>query len=214
MAHSAMVLRLCIFYSFILGIYGVNDYQPQQIHIAVGDVNQDMVISWVTTDQTPNSIVEYGTVDLNYTANGTQGNFTNIGLEMREMYLHEVVLSGLEPDTRYYYHCGSDMGWSSLYTFKTWKTGENWPVRVVMYGDLGAENAQSLPRLQTDVQRGMYDAVIHVGDFAYNMQDQTGGAGGLSRLAHGGSPKRLDGPSPGSVAFTWKRKAKWLWADL
>lgn len=34
---------------------------------------------------------------------------------------------------------------------------------------MGNENAQSLSRLQQDTQRGMYDAIIHVGDFAYDM---------------------------------------------
>ncbi|ROT76163.1 Iron/zinc purple acid phosphatase-like protein [Penaeus vannamei] len=43
--------------------------------------------------------------------------------------------------------------------------------------DMGAVNAQSLPRLQEEVQRGMYDAVIHVGDFAYNMDSDNARVG-------------------------------------
>lgn len=34
---------------------------------------------------------------------------------------------------------------------------------------MGNENAQSLARLQEDTQRGMYDAILHIGDFAYDM---------------------------------------------
>ena len=34
---------------------------------------------------------------------------------------------------------------------------------------MGNENAQSLVRLQEETQRGMYDAILHVGDFAYDM---------------------------------------------
>ncbi|KAF3424050.1 hypothetical protein E2986_02161 [Frieseomelitta varia] len=34
---------------------------------------------------------------------------------------------------------------------------------------MGNENAQSLPRLQEEAQRGLYDAAIHIGDFAYDM---------------------------------------------
>lgn len=34
---------------------------------------------------------------------------------------------------------------------------------------MGNENAQSLARLQEEVQRNVYDAIIHVGDFAYDM---------------------------------------------
>ena len=33
---------------------------------------------------------------------------------------------------------------------------------------MGNVNPQSVPRLQEDVQNSMYDAILHVGDFAYN----------------------------------------------
>ena len=33
---------------------------------------------------------------------------------------------------------------------------------------MGNVNPQSVPRLQEDVQKSMYDAILHVGDFAYN----------------------------------------------
>ncbi len=39
----------------------------------------------------------------------------------------------------------------------------------MLYGDMGNENAQSLARLQEETQRGLYNAIIHVGDFAYDM---------------------------------------------
>ena len=34
---------------------------------------------------------------------------------------------------------------------------------------MGNVNAQSISRLQDDTMKGMYDAVLHVGDFAYDM---------------------------------------------
>lgn len=40
---------------------------------------------------------------------------------------------------------------------------------IALFGDMGNENAQSLPRLQDEALRQMYDAIIHVGDFAYDM---------------------------------------------
>jgi 3',5'-cyclic AMP phosphodiesterase CpdA len=43
---------------------------------------------------------------------------------------------------------------------------------VAIFGDMGNENAQSLARLQEDTQRRMYDAIIHVGDFAYDMNSE------------------------------------------
>ena len=41
--------------------------------------------------------------------------------------------------------------------------------RLAVYGDFGNTNAQSLPRLQQEVQRGKIDAILHVGDMAYDM---------------------------------------------
>ena len=35
--------------------------------------------------------------------------------------------------------------------------------RLAIYGDLGVDNAQSLSKLQKEVQGGMYDAILHVG---------------------------------------------------
>ena len=34
---------------------------------------------------------------------------------------------------------------------------------------MGNVNAQSLPRLQKETQKGFYDLILHVGDFAYNL---------------------------------------------
>ena len=59
---------------------------------------------------------------------------------------------------------------SSTYSFTTMPAlGTNWSPRFAVYGDMGTDNAQSLTNIQKDVQQGMYDAILHVGDFAYDM---------------------------------------------
>jgi hypothetical protein len=50
-----------------------------------------------------------------------------------------------------------------------------WTPQLAIFGDLGNENAISLPHLQEEVQRGMYDAILHVGDFAYDMDSVSAG---------------------------------------
>ena len=67
------------------------------------------------------------------------------------------------------YHCGSDLGWSDLLFFTAPKDDPKWAPRLAVFGDMGNENPQSLPRLQEETQRGLYDAILHVGDFAYDM---------------------------------------------
>jgi hypothetical protein len=54
------------------------------------------------------------------------------------------------------------------------KDGTDWSPSLAVYGDLGNDNAQSLTRLQEEVQMGMYDAILHVGDFAYDMDTDDG----------------------------------------
>ncbi len=64
---------------------------------------------------------------------------------------------------------GSELGWSDLFSFRTLPRGSDWKPRFAVYGDMGNENAQSLPRLQREVQADMYDMILHVGDMAYDM---------------------------------------------
>lgn len=61
------------------------------------------------------------------------------------------------------------MGISNEFYFKTANTSENWSPWIVIFGDMGNENAQSLTRLQRETHYGLYDAAIHIGDFAYDM---------------------------------------------
>lgn len=67
------------------------------------------------------------------------------------------------------YHCGSGKGWSDKFWFKTPSNDPDWIPHLAVFGDLGSENARSIPQLQEEAQRGMYDAVFHIGDFAYDM---------------------------------------------
>lgn len=83
----------------------------------------------------------------------------------------------MTPQTRYFYHCGSNLGWSPEFWFETPRQDSDWSPHVALFGDMGNENAQSLARLQEETQRHVYDAVIHVGDFAYDMNSENAAVG-------------------------------------
>ena len=51
------------------------------------------------------------------------------------------------------------------------------PLRLALYGDLGNVNAMSLPMIQRKAEEGVYQAVLHVGDMAYNMFEHNGRVG-------------------------------------
>ncbi len=63
------------------------------------------------------------------------------------------------------YHVGSSYGLSTKYSFRTIPNEDRKSFAV--YGDLGVVNAQSLARIQKEAQMDYYDAILHVGDFAY-----------------------------------------------
>ncbi|XP_039959167.1 acid phosphatase type 7 isoform X2 [Bactrocera tryoni] len=157
----------------------VYHYQPEQVHLAFGETTRDIVVTWSTRDDTNESICEYGLETFEFVQKATEPpkKFVDGGSAHSVQYIHRVTLSNLQPEKRYIYHCGSKLGWSLQFWFRTPPTHAHWSPSLAIYGDLGNENAQSLPRLQQDTQRDMYDAILHVGDFAYDMHSENAGVG-------------------------------------
>nr|CAD7447255.1 unnamed protein product [Timema bartmani] len=132
----------------------------------------EIVVTWSTLQHVNKSVVEYGINGLILTESNDMVTRFNYGT-FRHQYIHRVKLKNLTPGSKYVYHCGSDLGWSDLLWFNTPPTDTDyWRPSLAIFGDMGNENAQSLPRLQQETQRGLYDAIIHVGDFAYDMDSQ------------------------------------------
>lgn len=165
---STLIAFLCIFISAPCA-FSVLMTQPEQVHISYGSVPSEMMITWVTLDPTNTSTVEYGFSKLNMRKTGNVTKFVDGGINSRVLYIHRVLLTNLIPGSSYVYHCGSTDGWSAIFWFTAMKSGASWSPKFAVYGDMGNVNAQSLPRLQEEIQKGTYDAVLHVGDLAYDM---------------------------------------------
>ncbi|XP_026165245.1 acid phosphatase type 7 [Mastacembelus armatus] len=170
------VRAACVFLSLapllVLGVPPIWT-QPEQVHLSYPGVPGSMVVTWTTFNKTE-SKVEYsflGGRHFEMTANGDATLFVDSGEEQRHMYIHRVTLTGLKPAAAYVYHCGSDKGWSDAFFFAALNDSTNFSPRFALYGDLGNENPQSLARLQKETQLGMYDAILHIGDFAYDMHE-------------------------------------------
>lgn len=159
-------------FSFIVCTHSTVWHQPEQTHIAAGDSADKIIVVWSTFNDTGDSTVLYGKGGkIILKAKGAATKFVDSGSEKRFQFIHKVTLTGLEPKTEYTYMVGSETyGYSDLFTFRSWPSGEDWSPSLVVFGDLGNENAQSLPRMEMDMAAGMYDAVIHVGDIAYDME--------------------------------------------
>ncbi|XP_016412847.1 acid phosphatase type 7, partial [Sinocyclocheilus rhinocerous] len=153
--------------------------QPEQVHVSYPGVKNSMLVTWSTANKTE-SVVEYGLWGgklFSHTAEGDASVFIDGGPENRTMYVHRVTLTDLTPAASYVYHCGSDAGWSDIFYFTSLNESVSFSPRFALFGDMGNENPQSLSRLQKETQMGMYDVILHIGDFAYDMHEDNGRIG-------------------------------------
>lgn len=178
MDRNGTIAFLLLF--FCVGVtVSYNTCQPTMVHIAYGDDVSKMIITWSTINDSA-SIVQYGESVKNLTLaqKGNSTKFTEAGgKSTRSQFIHRVDLENLKPNTIYFYIVGSPLGWSSTFHFRTMPAGEDWSPSLAIFGDMGSINAQSIPRLVSDASLGMYDAILHVGDFAYDLISDDGRVG-------------------------------------
>ncbi|XP_060804292.1 acid phosphatase type 7 isoform X2 [Amyelois transitella] len=154
----------------------MKEVQPEQIHLSFGDATNEIVVTWSTFAQAKSKVL-YGVHQTNKVAVGGSTVFVDSGKEKRKQWIHKVTLKDLAHDTKYVYKAGSDSGYSEQFSFKTPPAGEDYPLRIAIYGDMGVNNSMALPFLKRDVSLGLYDFILHVGDFAYDMYEENGRVG-------------------------------------
>ena len=104
---------------------------------------------------------------------------------VRNLTMHFIRFASLEPRQKYTYQVrsGADGGgegrgsaWSRLFTFRApyghgtaAKSGGSNATRVAIYGDMGNDANNNMGNLRAGCASGTIDAVVHMGDHAYNM---------------------------------------------
>jgi hypothetical protein len=61
------------------------------------------------------------------------------------------------------YRVGSEVAFSRVFNFRTFPDGDDFPLRVCIFGDLGVDNGVSLVYLQRAAEQRQFDLMIHVG---------------------------------------------------
>eukprot|EP00898_Chlorokybus_atmophyticus_P003512 jgi/Chlat1/4161/Chrsp27S04232 len=105
--------------------------------------------------------------------------FTDAGELQTQRWLYTAVLDGLDRGAEYSYRVGDDEGWSEYSTFRAMRSpddiAEHGGLQLLVYGDMGLDNAQALRDIVKEAGTGEYDAVLHVGDIGYDLYEQEGG---------------------------------------
>eukprot|EP01139_Manchomonas_bermudensis_P005261 Amastigsp_a174867_84.p1 type:complete len:515 gc:universal Amastigsp_a174867_84:1679-135(-) len=156
-------------------------YTPEQVHLALTQDPTQMRVTWVTLEQTPNPMVLWGSAPGDYVANAT-GSSATYAKGGWLGWVHTAVMTGLAPNTRYYYRVGDPTigafwdspNWSLVpeLNFVTGPGTESaqYPLSVAVIGDLGATDAsdRTLARINALVMANGIDLVMHSGDIAYS----------------------------------------------
>ena len=193
---------------------------PEQVHLSLGSTPAEMTAMWVTQPDVPSrptatgATVEYweaaagpgsrtsaqGSTDIfpvpvSWEANG--GDFIRSNIS-RRLLMHKATMQGLRARARYGYRVGSNAtGWSSKFFFVSQPTLTSLrepgavPVRVGWVGDMGDTNGRSFPQLEAEAFTGNLDALLHVGDIAYDLDTRAD-----ESLLQGAPPANLLGPPP------------------
>lgn len=148
---------------------------PRHVKLYFTGDSSERVVCWATNSKhkTILSIVRYGQVhdDLSQIATGT---YTHFHHKAYSSFIHCVLLTDLRLESQYYYIVGDPKrGERGPFSFRT----KNACLRYAIYGDFGLYNEVSLDTIISEAQTNAFDAVLHLGDYAYDLHDHHGHKG-------------------------------------
>lgn len=168
-------------------------FYPEQLRLAWTERENEMRVSWVTYTGTE-TWLKYRPLLCNFhseerTVQGSYKIFNEGSHSVpRFQFIHTAVMKDLNPDCFYEYSVGNSMVWSSKRIISG-RTPDyeapyqdlNNPVSIVLVGDLGADsNAQpTIDLLNEQAVLRNFDAIVHLGDFAYELDDNWGETGDI-----------------------------------
>ncbi|CAA0818846.1 Probable purple acid phosphatase 20 [Striga hermonthica] len=159
--HRRPPQRRMLSESLIKELDDVGPTSPQQVHISLSGPNH-MRISWITSYPTP-PVVYYGPSpgpgSKRFSDNGTTNQYGYLTYQSGQT--HDVVIGPLDPNSVYYYRCGSPS--SPELTFKT--PPSQFPIKFAIIGDPG--QTEYTKSTLDHMSKAGYDVLILAGDLAY-----------------------------------------------
>ncbi|GLE02468.1 hypothetical protein PINS_up011306 [Pythium insidiosum] len=174
-------------------VVGMRDpfVQPKQGHLALTTATDAMTISFNSaSNRTPSARFGLTRDALTEIATGISSTYSATDmcsapattfsqrLYRNPGYMHNVLISHLEPDTEYFYQYGSDVdGWSEVYRFRSApRVGSTATVKFIAYSDMGVGGAPTAQSTVTHVFRdvaanGFDSFLLHVGGLSCSRGD-------------------------------------------
>ncbi|XP_045176681.2 acid phosphatase type 7-like isoform X2 [Mercenaria mercenaria] len=160
---------------------------PEQIHISYGSSHDSMVVMWSSRGEVKWE-VHYGTSRtlIQMMADSTVATLPDTHFKAAK-YIYRSELKNLTPATIYFYKIVSRSNRnpeteSSVFSFKTLPEDNEHDAisRFVVYGDMGARMSDpTRAAIETFRKNTNVDAILHVGDFAYDLDSDGGQIGDI-----------------------------------
>lgn len=174
-----------IFFTFIIVLHekesnnsnNNNNLNTQsRLSYTYSNSTNDMSITWASMSHSQSNYLIYSDVKNNYT---TKLNAeTSIFKEWPyTKYIHRVYLNNLNYDNEYVYTINNDTHQSDKYYFNIPKKKNNF--NVILWGDMGVESGETRENIIENINLNKYDFMFHLGDIAYNLQENSGLKGDL-----------------------------------
>lgn len=132
---------------------------PQQVHISLAG-DKHMRVTWITSDGSSPSIVEFGKSPGKYTSIAKGESTSYSYLFYRSGKIHHSVIGPLEPNSVYFYQCG---GQGPEFQLKT--PPSQFPVTFAVAGDMG-QTGWTKSTLD-HIEQCSYDVHMLPGDLSY-----------------------------------------------
>ncbi|EGZ11265.1 hypothetical protein PHYSODRAFT_518590 [Phytophthora sojae] len=148
---------------------------PQQLHLAFAgeEAGTGMAISWTTFKLDSAPMVWLGRTEakLKVVANAEIETKSYYKDKDYELYSYHAVVSGLKPNTKYFYKVGNAKNkhfQSGVSSFKTARaSGDESPFTIAVYGDMGADDNSVATNMYMNSLVDEVDFVYHLGDISY-----------------------------------------------
>ena len=168
---QSIVTALCAGAALTLGVAA-----QEQVFLAPTGSDSSVAVSWVTRGTAAASEhVGYGAaVPTSSSATATSFVFDGTsagGFAINPLRIHNAVLTGLLANTTYKYQLGGNASVTHSFVNAPARAGGK---KYAVFADLGLANDVALAAITEDALVGVFDAVLHAGDFAYNFEDRKG----------------------------------------